>query len=150
MIELLYFASQIQCGAGGDFFDIQMDVYHNQELVKTMEVGDRALFSVDSVNELTFEYSTINNTTSCTTLATPDELVVGSNDDLPNVAGFALQDSVQTLLDGLNEYQELLLVELGAEDTNSEAYDLQDMVLIVDNNPPVEAADEPVAELFAD
>jgi hypothetical protein len=34
MIELLYLASQIQCGAAGDFLNVKVDVYHNQELVK--------------------------------------------------------------------------------------------------------------------
>jgi hypothetical protein len=63
MIELLYFASQIQCGANGDFLNIQVDVYQNQELIQTLSVEDRILLPVDSINNLTFQYRIINNTT---------------------------------------------------------------------------------------
>ncbi|MEM8718361.1 MAG: hypothetical protein AAGE84_03495 [Cyanobacteria bacterium P01_G01_bin.39] len=142
MIELLYFASQIQCGVGGELLDIQVDVYHNQELVETMVAEDIALLPVDSINDLTFEYSIINNNTSCS-LATPSELVLAPDDELPNLAGFDQQDSIATLLGSLNEYQELFLVELGTTDTNSSAYDLQDVTFRVDNNPTV-------SSLFAD
>lgn len=143
MIELLYFASQIQCGTGGEFLDIQVNVYHNQELVETMVVDDLVLLPVDSVNDLTFEYSVINNTTSCTSLAAPSELVLAPDDELPSFAGFDQQDSVSTLLGGLSEYQELFLVELGTENTNSSAFDMQDVTLRIDNNPLV-------SSLFAD
>ncbi|MEM7758935.1 MAG: hypothetical protein AAF298_12535 [Cyanobacteria bacterium P01_A01_bin.40] len=142
MIELLYFASQIQCGAGGEFLDIQVNVYQNQELVETMVVEDRVLLPVDSVSDLTFEYSVINNDTSCSSLAAPSELVLAPDDELPNLAGFDQQDSVISLLSGLNEYQELFLVELGTTDTASSAFDMQDVTLRIDNNP--------VISLFAD
>lgn len=142
MIELLYFASQIQCGVGGELLDIKVDVYHNQELVETMVAEDRVLLPVDSINDLTFEYSIINNNTSCS-LATPSELVLAPDDQLPNLAGFDQQDSVANLLGSLNEYQELFLVELGTSDTASSAYDLQDITFRVDNNPTVNS-------LFAD
>ena len=38
-------------------------------------------------------------------------------------------------MSGLDSYEELYLVELGTSDENSTAYDLQDVVLVVDNNP---------------
>lgn len=135
MIELLYFASQIQCGVGGEFLDIQVDVYQNQELVETMVVDDRILLPVNSINDLTLEYSVINNTTECHNLATPSELILAPNDELPNLSGFDQQDSVVTLLSNLNQFQELFLVELGTEDITSSAYDLQDVTLILDKNP---------------
>lgn len=137
MIELLYLASQIQCGVGGAALTIQVDVYHNQELVKTMMVNDRVLVPVESVNDLTFEYSIINTTTECSSLATPSAIVLAPDGQLPTVAGFDQQDSVVSILDGLNQYQELFLVELGETDTESIAYDLQDVIFQVDNNPTV-------------
>ena len=143
MIELLYFASQIQCGVGGDLLDIQVDIYHNQELIETMEVEEKVLLSVDSFNDLTFEYSIVDNTTDCTSLETPSELVLAPDDALPSMDGFALQDSVETLLGSLNQYQELFLVELGSTDEASSAFDLQDVILRIDNNPVV-------SNLFAD
>jgi hypothetical protein len=135
MIELLYLASQIQCGAGGSFLNIQVDVYHQQQLVKTMQVNERALIPVNSVNDLNFKYKIINNTTRCTTLPTPTEMALTPNSQLPSMAGFSKQVSVQTLLSGLNNYEELFLVELGTTDTNSPAFDLQDVIFKVDNNP---------------
>lgn len=149
MIELLYFASQIQCGVGGEFLNIKVDVYQNQELVKTMIVEDRVLLPVDSIDDLTFEYSIINNTTECTSLANPTELVLSPDDALPNIPGFDNQNSISSILDGLNEYQELFLVELGTTNTESSAYDLQDFMAIVDNNPNIDEISE-VSSLFAD
>ena len=145
MIELLYFASQIQCGVGGDFLNIKIDVYQNQELVATMMVDDSVLLPVDSVNSLSFEYSIINNTTECTSLATPTELILAPGDELPDLDGFDQQSSVATILSGLDQYQELFLVELGTTDTESAAYDIQDVVLRIDNNP-----NPYVSTLFAD
>lgn len=136
MIELLYFASQIQCGAGGDFLNVQMDVYQGQEQVKTMLVEDKVLLPVDSINDLTFKYSTIGNNTECS-LSLPSELVLAPQDSVPNIPGVYEQESIQELLDGLNEYEELFLVELGTTDENSAAYDLQDIVAIVNNNPSI-------------
>ena len=142
MIELLYFASQIQCGVNGDLLDIQMDVYHNQKLVKTMSVSDKVLLKeVDSIKDLTFEYKAINNP-SCG-LSLPSELVLAPEDSVPNIPGVYQQQSIQEMLDGLNEYEELFLVELGTENKTSAAYDLQDVVVIVDNEPTL-------ATLFAD
>jgi len=141
MIELLYLASQIQCGVNGDFLDIQMDVYHNQELVQTMLVNDKVLLEVESIEDLTFEYTAINNP-ACS-LSLPSERVLAPQDTVPNIPGVYEQNSIQEMLDGLNEYEELFLVELGTEDNNSPAYDLQDVVVVVNNNPTV-------SQLFAD
>lgn len=135
MIELLYLASQIQCGVGGDFLNIQVDVYHQQQLVKTMNVNEQALIPVNSVNDLNFKYKIINNTTQCKTLSNPTEMALTSNSQLPSMAGFSKQVSAQTLLSGLNNYEELLLVELGTTNTQSSAFDLQDVIFKVDNNP---------------
>ena len=119
-----------------------MDVYHNQKLVKTMSVSDKVLLKeVDSIKDLTFEYKAINNP-SCG-LSLPSELVLAPEDSVPNIPGVYQQQSIQEMLDGLNEYEELFLVELGTENKTSAAYDLQDVVVIVDNEPTL-------ATLFAD
>lgn len=136
MIELLYFASQIQCGAAGDFLNIKVDVYQNQKLVQTMMVNDRAMLPVDSVKDLTFKYTAVNNTSRCG-LASPSELVLGKKDQVPNIPGVYDQQSIQTMLNGLNDYEELFLVELGTTNKASAAFDIQDVVLKVNNNPTV-------------
>ncbi|NJK56667.1 MAG: hypothetical protein HC939_12015 [Pleurocapsa sp. SU_5_0] len=136
MIELLYLASQIQCGAGGSFLNIQVDVYHQEQLVKTMKVNERALIPVGSVNDLDFRYTIINNNTQCS-LRTPTEMALTPGSQLPSMAGVYEQDSVQTLLSGLNNYEELFLVELGTTDRNSPAFDLQDVIFKVDNDPTI-------------
>lgn len=136
MIELLYLASQIQCGAGGSFLNIKVDVYHQAQLVKTMKVNERALIPVGSVNDLNFRYTIINNNTQCS-LRTPTEMVLTPGSQLPSMAGVYQQDSVQTLLSGLNNYEELFLVELGTTDRNSPTFDMQDVIFKVDNNPTI-------------
>lgn len=95
------------------------------------------MLPVDSVNDLTFEYSIVNNTTQCTRLATPTEKVLAPDDQLPNLRGFDQQESVSSILSGLNEYQELFLVELGTTNQASTAFDLQDVTMRVDNNPTI-------------
>ena len=143
MIELLYFASQIQCGANGDFLNIQVDVYKGTELVQTMNVNDTATISVASVNELNFKYSIVNNTTDCTSLSTPSEQSLAKGTTLPSLAGFSNQDSVQALLENTDRYEELFLAELGTTDSSSAAYDMQDVIFKVDNDPVV-------SSIFAD
>lgn len=134
MIELLYFASQIQCGAGGAFLNIQVDVYHQQQLVKTMNVNEKALIPVNSIKDLNFKYKIINNTTRCS-LSTPTELALTPGSPVPTMAGVYEQDSVQTLLSGLANYEELFLVELGTTNQSSPAFDMQDVVFKIDNDP---------------
>jgi hypothetical protein len=142
MIELLYFASQIQCGAGGSLLNIQVDVYQQQQLVKTMNVNEKALIPVNSVDELNFKYKIINNNTRCS-LQTPSEMPLKPGDLLPTMAGVYEQDSVQTLLNGLNNYEELFLVELGTTNRSSAAFDLQDVVFKVDNDPTISTPPTP-------
>lgn len=132
MIELFYLASQIQCGASGSLINVKVDVYHNQELVQTMSSQDKLLLPVNSVNDLTFQYRFINS--SCSPV-TPTQVLLGSEDAVPNLAAAYEQQSIQQLLNGLKSYEELFLVELGTTNTSSSAYDLQDVVLIVNNNP---------------
>ena len=134
MIELLYFASQIQCASAGAFLNVKVDVYQNQALVKTMMVNESVLLPVDSVKDLTFKYSAINNNTNCS-LSTPSEIKLGKKDQVPNIPGVYQQQSIQTMLNGLNDYEELFLVELGTANKTSAAFDLQDVVFKVNNNP---------------
>jgi hypothetical protein len=134
MIELIYLASQIQCGANNPLIDVKVDVYHNQELVQTISLEDRALLPVNSVEDLTFQYRFME--ANCTP-TTPTEMVLGSQDPVPNVPGVYEQQSIQQMLSGLNDYEELFLVELGTTNQSSSAFDLQDVVLLVNNNPTV-------------
>ena len=145
MIELLYLASQIQCSAGEGLLNIQVDVYHEQQLIKTMSVNDRVLIDVASVNNLEFEYKAVGNNANCA-LKTPTEMALNRQDTLPDMDGVYEQDSVQTLLSNLDEYEELFLVELGATNKESKAFDMQDVVFKVDNNPELPV----VNKIFAD
>lgn len=134
MIEILYLASQIQCGAGNPLIDVKVDIYQNQALVKTVSLNEKVLLPVNSVGELTFQYNFVG--ASCTP-AIPTEMLLGSQDPVPNIPGVYEQQSIQQMLDGLNTYEELFLVELGTTDQNSTAFDLQDVVLVVNNNPTI-------------
>lgn len=148
MIELLYFASQFQCSADGDFLNIQMDVYHNQELVQTLSVNEKALLDVDSINDLTLEYNVIGNA-DCG-LSLPSKLVLAPDDTAPTMPGLYDQQSIQSMVDVLNEYEELFLVELGTQDNTSAAYDLQDVVAIVNNDPSLTPTDLAETTIFPD
>lgn len=134
MIELLFLASQIQCSASSPLINVRVNVYQNQKLVQTMHLEDKVLLPVNSVQELSFQYQFLNATCSP---ATPTEMVLGPEDPVPNVPGVYDQQSIQQMLNGLNDYEELFLVELGTTNQSSSAFDLQDVVLLVNNNPAV-------------
>ncbi|GAB4224671.1 MAG: hypothetical protein Kow0049_00610 [Stanieria sp.] len=132
MIEILYLASQIQCDANSPLINVQVDVYHHQALVKTMSLEDRLLLPVNSVNDLTFQYRFLDS--SCTPV-TPTQVLLAPQDPVPAVPAAYDQQSIQQLLNGLESYEELFLVELGTTNTSSTAYNLQDVVFIVNKNP---------------
>lgn len=128
-LELHYFESAYQCGNGE--IDIDVEVYKNAQLVQTMSKGDRLLLDdVDSLNDLSFEY----NSTECTFYANINQ-ILGVQDPIPNLPGAYAQTSIQDMVNNLNSYEELYLVELGTTDTTDEIYDLQDVVLVVNHNP---------------
>ncbi len=134
MIELIYLASQIQCGPNSPLINVRVDVYQNQQIVQTMHLGNKVLLPANSVQELNFKYKFLNATCSP---ATPTEMVLGPQDPVPNLPGVYDQQSIQEMLNGLNDYEELFLVELGTTNQKSSAFDLQDVVLLVNNNPQV-------------
>ena len=150
MIELLYLASQIQCGAGEGLLNIQVDVYHQEKLVQTMNVNDKALIDAPSVDDLEFQYKVMDNNAKCS-LETPTEMALDSKSTLPDFKGVYEQDSVQTLLSNSGKYEELFLVELGTTDKKSGAFDMQDVVFRVDNDPtPVIPAPTVASNIFPD
>lgn len=133
-IELTYQASQIQCGANAPQMVIGVDVYQNgQAIAEDMRVGDSVM--VSSLDNITMEYSIVANGGNCTSLASPTEMHVVEPSDIPSLPGYGDQDSIATLLSQLESYEDLYLVELGTTNTSSTAYDLQDVVFIVNNNP---------------
>lgn len=128
-IELHYFESAYECGYGE--VDIDVKVYKNSQLIQTLSKGDRLLLTdVDSLNDLSFGYNSLD----CPIDVNINQ-ILGSQDPIPNLSGAYSQTSLQDMVSNLKSYEELYLVELGTANTTDEAYDLQDVVLIVDHNP---------------
>lgn len=144
-LELHYRGSAFQCGSDATQADIKVDVYDsNNNLLTTMSKGDSYTSTVfDSVSDLSFVYKVYN--LSCidngSSVAAEGTMLLGANDTVPSIEGFSNQASIEEMLVGLNSYEELHLVELGTSDTSNSAYDLQDVVLVVDNNPTLVFAD---------
>ena len=138
-LELHYRDSAFQCDEDPTQADIKVDVYdQNNTLLTTLSKGDRYTSAdFDSINDLTFVYNVYN--LSCisngSSVVAEDTMLLGANDTVPSIDGFSGQASIEEMLVGLNSYEELFLTELGTSDTSSSAYDLQDVVLVVDNNP---------------
>ncbi|MEM6611579.1 MAG: hypothetical protein AAF652_04875 [Cyanobacteria bacterium P01_C01_bin.72] len=144
MIELLYFASQIQCSADASLLNIEVDVYHQQQLVQTMSLNDQVTINAASIDDLDFEYRAVGDNAICS-LTAPTERTLEFGATLPDLDGVYNQNSIQNILSDGDKYEELLLVELGTTDNNNEAFDLQDVIFKVDTNP-----DSPVTTFFAD
>ena len=134
-IKLTYFASQFQCDGDSSLTNIQVNVYRNQQLEKTLSVNDSIYLSINSFDELTFEYNFIDAECSPTT---PTEITLAPEDPVPNLPGAYEQDSIEDLLNGLKDYEELFLVELGTTDTSSSAYDMQDVVMLINHRPYID------------
>ena len=134
-IKLTYFASQFQCDGDSSMTNIQVNVYRNQQFEKTLSVNDSIYLSINSFDELTFAYNFVDS--GCSPI-TPTEITLAPEDTVPNLPGAYDQDSVQDLLNGLKEYEELFLVELGTTDPDDSAYDLQDVVMIINNKPYID------------
>ena len=138
-LELSYYNSAFQCGEDTTQANIKVRVYdQNDNLLTTMSKGDRYLStSIDSVDELRFAYEIYN--LSCVNSSyvynSFSAELLDSEDTIPNLLGFDSQAYVAEMLSTLESYEELYLVELGTSNTASPAYDLQDVVLVVDNNP---------------
>ena len=138
-LELYYRDSALQCGSDTTQADIKVNVYdRDNNLLTTMSKGDRYTSTAfDSVGDLSFVYKVYN--LSCidngSLITAQDTMVLGANDTVPSIEGFSGQASIEEMLVGLNSYEELHLAELGTSNTNDSAYDLQDVVLVVNNNP---------------
>ena len=132
-VEISYSASQIQCGRNAPQIVIGVDVFDNGQLVaEDLRVNESVL--VSSLENVTLDYNIVANGGSCR-LARPSEVVVSNDSEVPNLRGAFEQDSILDLLAELEDYEDLFLVELGTTNKWSRAYDLQDVVFIVNNEP---------------
>jgi|GEM_PF-5603356 len=131
LIELTYLASQIQCGAAGELIDVEVDVYNDGAFVQTLSVDDTVYLPITSFEDLDFQYSV--NSLECTPIATPIEEVLAPGDDVPAMPGAYEQASLQDMLNNLNDYEELFVVELGTTEPTDPMFDLQDVVMVINN-----------------
>ncbi len=134
-IQLTYFASQIQCGEESSLINVSVDVLQNEQLVQTLSLNDTTYLSIDSFDDLTFEYNFIDAECSPTT---PTETTLAPEDTVPDLPGAYEQDSIQEMLNSIKKYEELFLVELGTTDTTSSAFDLQDVVMVINHQPYID------------
>ncbi|MEL6909475.1 MAG: hypothetical protein AAFY63_12585 [Cyanobacteria bacterium J06643_13] len=139
-IELRYLDSAIQCGDDPTQARVEVEVYDqiNDTKIATLSKGEKFITTeVDSIDDLFIKYKIFN--LSCLTeggyRATQDRKILASDSEVPTVQGFNGQASITQMLQGLDSYEELFLVELGNRSPSSAGYDLQDVVLVVDHNP---------------
>lgn len=132
LIELTYLASQIQCGEAGELINVEVEVYNNGELVKTLSVDENVYLPINSFEDLTFQYNYSGS--ECLPIETPESMVLAPEDTVPDMPGAYEQASLQDMLNNLNDYEELFVVELGTTDPTDPVYDLQDVVMVINNN----------------
>ena len=140
-IEIHYYESALQCGSDSTQANVKVNVYdENDNLLTTMSKGDTfKTADVDSIEDLNFDYDIYNLSciTEGRTLNALGTKLLAPGDVIPSVGGFSGQASIAQMLDGLNDYEELYLAELGSRNPSSSAYDLQDVVLVVNNDPVI-------------
>ena len=142
-IELRYAESAFQCGADNRQADIRVEVYDKSDnsLLTTLSKGDTytsddydSLSDFDLIYKI-YDFSHCSGFSDGTVRSVGGSMLLSKNDSVPEVAGFSGQSSVGQIHSSLDSYEELLLVELGSSNENSASYDLQDVVLVVDDNP---------------
>lgn len=110
-------------------------IVHGTLIKEGLSVGD-SIF-VPSVEGLSMTYEATNG--GC--LTTPKQWHLTNNlisyylPWLLSKSGAYGQDSVASIVDGLADYEDLYLVELGSTNSKSSYFDLQDAIFIVNNNP---------------
>ena len=137
-LELHYKDSAFSCS--GTDADIKVGVFNKDlELITTMSEGDKYTISdIDSVEDLEFRYHFSNFTEQhCKSpqywYTSAEEQTLTPGDSIPTLGAYGSQTPISNMLSGLDNYKELHLVELWS--TSGSPYDLQDVVLVVDNNP---------------
>jgi Bacterial Ig domain len=134
-VEVRYFNSAFQCYGGAPLASINVKVWNKNKttLLATLSKGQSyKSTTIDSIADLRFTFQNL----TCTSYSTAKGVkLLGPDDSVPTVGGWEDQESIGEMLDDLNSYEELYLVELGSSDRTSPYYDLQDVVLVVDNNP---------------
>lgn len=141
-MEITYQDSAFQCSSTQGLADIKAVFYNssNRQIIRVLSQGESAYFPVDSLADLNIAYTFEN--ADCRPenyyFAKGTELLQ-SDDPIPNFPGIYGQTDVSDMLSNLESYEQLYLVELGTSNHNSAAYDLQDVVLVIDNNPTLPA-----------
>jgi hypothetical protein len=157
-VELRYLDSAFQCGSDPTQADIKVQVFNKSNtLLTTLSKGQTYKnTTIDSIADLRFKYKIFNlSCFSSTPVHTAKGVkLLGPADPVPTVGGYQDQASITQMLGDLNSYEELYLAELGTDDRTSTAYDLQDVVLVVDNNPlppnnPPNAVDDPASTPYS-
>ena len=140
-LELRHLDSAFQCGSNNTQANIKVNVYDkNNNLLTIMSKGDTyQTADWDSISDLKFDYN-IYNLSCISEGANWDSKatkLLSSGDTVPKVGGYQGQASITQMLSGLNSYEELFLAELGSSNPTSSSYDLQDVVMVVNNNPVI-------------
>ncbi len=133
MIEILFAASLFQCGVGAPQAEFAL-VYQGEQIF----VNDR-IYTEETLEEFLSNVAIQRISNADCSIPTPFYNTLGYGAPIPNLPGFDSQTSLATWHNSLeDQYESLVLVELGTSDISSPAFDLQDIILLVDTNPDFE------------
>ena len=137
LIEILFLTSQFQCGS-----EAAQATFKARINDKPIYVGETVRLNVENLQDLYFEYEQLETFEDEPICALPFNtegvvpILIQYGEQLPTNDGIYNQPSLQTLIQEqvTNEYLNLVLYEVGTTDTNSSAYDLQDLVFVINTN----------------
>lgn len=133
MIELLFLASEFQCGSSAPqaVFEVVVNDEHRLRVGQSIRVEELYTVEVEGVDSA-----------SCAILPGIAE-TVWYGETVPSVSGAYNQQSLQTIVNEnlTDEFEFLRLLELGTTNPDSSYFDLQDIVLVVDTDPEIIYAD---------
>lgn len=131
MIEILFtFQPQFQCGANSPMAEFQLEI-SVEDTVITLEVGQKVLLDTTNFEDMLFSVIPIANA-DCI-IENPVQQWLEYGNVIPQVPGLYEQESLQELYNQniTDEFYYMSLFELGTSDEESEAFDLNDVVFLV-------------------
>lgn len=125
MIELTFLFAQYQCGASAELAEFRLDIEVGGSIVSQLTVGQSAMIEA-TMEEMTVNVVPIANA-DCINANVVEWLEYG--EDVPDVPGAYEQTALYDLYADhiTDEYYKMAVFELGTDDDESPAYDLNDI-----------------------
>ena len=136
LVRLAFIAAQFQCGAEAPLAEFYVDLYKDQQIVQTVELGQTASVWVQYPIQVQVGVRPKANT-DCIDFTS--DIILGeftAPDQLPNVPALYEQNGVSSYFGELTDSEGIILGEFGCGSSICDSADWQDVVIRIDYDAP--------------